>query len=583
MSAGLPRPPMVDREQELSALRQAYSDVVAAGSGLVVPIVGDAGIGKTMLLRSFVAGLSREAEQVRPWVGLGHSSRHREGYGPLASALRTLTEREQRARRLGRLGRLVWAVAPKVVAAVPAVGGILGATIEAVKAEHGAARHPATALADQLVDLAHRLAVESPLVLVLDDLQWMDEDSAALLFDIMRRASDDPVPLLLVAAYRPHGSTIGVIDRMVRDLSRFVPTTRLTLGGLDDRHVAELVQHLTGFAPPSSLSHWVGARTGGNPLYLGEYLYTLTHRGFPDPTTWTESSVQDAIRGLEEGSPLLPERLEAVLDERLDGIPEVDLRILEVCAVLGPPMRPDDIAEVAELPLSEVRGALRRLCRGRAMLVSGEGALGGSYGFAVNLLQDLLLTRVSTDRYDQALLHERCAELLERQAVHTFGSYRAMAYHWREAGQLEHALICVHRGVEAGVRQGLKRSILALTESARAWTAIDGTPGLRASAEIAVARALNYLQRFEGARAALQAAQALSEHADPVVRADMLILAGIESNANPESRCPGRFDLRILICRDPAWQRISVAPVIGWGWWSDRRLSGCGSSWTSIR
>ncbi|MGN9909894.1 AAA family ATPase [Phytohabitans sp. LJ34] len=529
---------MIDRDHELGMLRQAYANVVGAGSGHVVPIIGDAGIGKTMLLRSFVAELGQEAGPSPPWVGLGHSTRHREGYGPLASALRTLAEREQRAGRVSRLGRLVWAVAPKVIAAVPAVGSILGATIEAVQAERGASRHPATALADQLVDLAHRLAAERPLVLVLDDLQWMDEDSAALLFDIMRRASDDPVPMLLVAAYRPHGATSDVIERIVRDLSRFVTTTRLTLGGLGDRHVAELVRQLTGFAPPSSLSRWVGVRTGGNPLYLGEYLYALTHRGFPDPTTWTESSVQDAIRGLDERSLLLPERLEAVLNERLDGVPEVDLRVLEVCAVLGPPMRPDDIAEVAELPLSEVRGALRRLCRGRAMLVSGDGPQSGSYAFAVNLLQDLLLARVSTDRYDHAYLHERCAELLERQGGHTFGGYRAMAHHWYEAGQVEHALICVHRGVEAGVRQGLRRSTLALAEAARTWTANDGTIALRASAEVAVARALNYLQRFDDARAALQAAQALGEHSDPVVRADMLMMAGIESNANPDFARP---------------------------------------------
>ena len=486
------------RDAELALLRTAYSSVVTGHSARVVTVKGDGGIGKTSLIKAFADDVEGSPEA--PRVGYGAAGHVGEGYGPIRWALRDILqhERQHDHHRAKQLAELILTVAPEWLGAIPGIGGILRAVaFTADKVVHPVTPSPARTLADQFLDLALEMAQERPLVLVLDDLHWADRTAAGLIFDLVRMADAEHVPLLLIASYRSHGSTYEPVDRALRDLQRYVRTETLNLYGLNRSGIVAIAKEMTSSRPSQYLVDWLERRTGGNPFFVRELLRMLIDNSMVRFHGGSDLVTQKDLIEIDSGDVPLPDTVEAILLARLDDLTQHQRAILNAAAVLGDPVRANDLIAVSGSQPELVTESLRALCQDAGLLVSIPDSAEGGYRFTFNLLPDLLNTLLMRDRYDYQNHHRRAAQRLEAQPYSQELSWEDLARHWIEGGNFGCALAAVHRCARNAYRDGTGRSAaLALAERVLQRLQHVSDITVVAHAEVLLAHAWVTLQNF---------------------------------------------------------------------------------------
>jgi predicted GH43/DUF377 family glycosyl hydrolase len=471
----------------------------------LIAVTGPGGMGKTRLLKDFMADAIAAPGGNLPRIGYGTAGHDGHDYAAIRWALRSLLENEgSRGRQAAkRAVEVMRTVAPDWFAALPVIGGLLRALSITVDVAMRPDRGPlGKSLGDQLVDLVTELADGRPIVLLLDDLQWADGNTAGLIFDICRAAQESAVGILVVAAFRSSGGRNGLpIERSVRSLTRYVSTFVMPLAGFDEEQTATLIRPAMGIQPSAEFSMWLRRRSDGNPLFALELARELALRGDVD-----------AMNGF---SADLPDSIEAVLSELLDDLDPAQRRLLDVAAVLGEPVDPADLLAVADLPEDAARQALRELSQRRGLLESARGDLAAHYRFAYDLLPDLLLRALQRDHFDYSETNKLCAEHLERSGDRRdFTVWERLARHWSEAGRLDCAITAVHRAVWSGYTNvPTRRQALLLAERVRRWAVDSGSADLEAQCEMIMAEALQSLSQPLAAMDSVRRAQALASPA----------------------------------------------------------------------
>ncbi|WP_033821950.1 AAA family ATPase, partial [Kitasatospora sp. MBT63] len=285
-------PAFVGREFELEVLRTCTART-ESGEPWLAEVEGEAGIGKTLLVRRVVEGLdgwsvwwASCAEVERDWP-----------YGVV----------EQWRRQAGR----------EVLRDCPVLGGQLSPAVTPI------------AVGAELVDLLGAVQDSGPVALVVDDAQWMDGGSLQALSFVMRRLFADRV--LVIATIRSAtGAQVGgeaVARERTEEWRRLVagsPNARtVRLGGLSESDVRDLLEAAGGSAHPrTGAAHRLWEHTGGHPLYVRSLLAALPpgelanpRVGLPVPETLAETVGRNLER-LSEDSRALTEAL-AVLDTRV--------------------------------------------------------------------------------------------------------------------------------------------------------------------------------------------------------------------------------------------------------------------------
>jgi serine/threonine protein kinase len=155
-----------------------------------------------------------------------------------------------------------------------------------------------------LRDLLFRLAARAPLMLVIDDLQWGDIDSASILQEVLR--PPEAPPLLLIVAFRTEDATearlLRALNRSVREAS-LPKVYDIEVGALNDEDARELATSLTaGAADALQRSDAIARESGGNPFFVHELAqHSLTVGG----ATTLDAVVRDRVRALPEAAHLL--------------------------------------------------------------------------------------------------------------------------------------------------------------------------------------------------------------------------------------------------------------------------------------
>lgn len=353
--------PLVGRAIERGALVVLLDEVTARRGREVLLVLGEPGVGKTRFLdelrlvaierggRVFY-GRAYEAELIRP-------------YGAFVEALR--------ASPLFTEGGAAHDARGPVL---PEPGGGGG---------RGGNRHRLfEAVAAFLRDLAEGPGDRSehvpPLVLILDDIQWLDDASAALLHYLARSLAG--TPLLLAAGAR--GGELAdnpAALRLVRSLDQDRRLRRLSLEPLDDERIADLVR---AAVPGVDVGRAV-AESGGNPLFALEVARALAS-------------------GAEQGSATLP----GLITERLDRLGDAGRRVLPWAAALGRCFDPEVLGRVSGLPAADLLHALEVFERHGVMRAAG----GGSYDFVHDLIRQAAYRQMSEPR--RRLVHLQIARAL---------------------------------------------------------------------------------------------------------------------------------------------------------------------------
>ncbi|MEU5988596.1 BTAD domain-containing putative transcriptional regulator [Spirillospora sp. NPDC047418] len=370
----------VGRVGELARLAEA-ARAAAAGRGGLVLVGGDAGMGKTALAERFAAGLAEQG-WTSAW-GRAAETGGAPAAWPWAEILRELAAGAPPAPELaGRLAPLL----------DDAATGIGGADVRTGRFRlHLAAG-----------DYLTGLAGTAPLLLVLDDLHWADEETLALLVRLAGRLRDRPV--LLLATFRRTEVADG-LGAALAALARHEPA-RIDLGGLSPDEVAALVRATCATRLDDAELSAIAERTGGNPFFTRETARLLDAEGLPAATRRVPAGVGDVLR------------------RRIARLPEPARAVLRDAAVLG---RDADLRVLAELAGDE-ETVIDAVEAGLASGLVTEPAP-GRMRFAHALVRDTLYAGLSRAR--RTRLHGRVAAALER---HTPGEVAAIAHHHLESG-----------------------------------------------------------------------------------------------------------------------------------------------------
>jgi tetratricopeptide (TPR) repeat protein len=323
--------PLVGRGPHLQALDEAFA-ALKRRQTVAVRVHGRSGVGKSALVGCFLDRL-REGGEAVVLAGRCYEQESMP-YKALDSLVDAL------GRHLGRLSDLeVQALLPRDVSPLVRIFPVLRGVRAVAAAWHAVAipdphelRHRAFA---GLRELLARLGDRVPLILAIDDLQWGDVDSAALLGDLL--LPPDPPVLLLVAAYR---SEDAATSPFLRALAGFVAgggwkfdRREVTVDPLPLAQAEELARLLLGEGDPALLAHAgaVAREAGGNPYFVHELVRHL-QAGRP-----------------QSGMPAESLTLEKVIGDRVRSLPEEERRLLEVVSVAGRPLRRAQACQAAEL------------------------------------------------------------------------------------------------------------------------------------------------------------------------------------------------------------------------------------------
>jgi predicted ATPase/DNA-binding CsgD family transcriptional regulator len=395
----------IGREVELARLRAIFERAAAGSGAATVLVVGEAGVGKSRL----VAELGREVVAAGGRVLVGGALEIDEAnlpYVPILEALRPVVQAavDGDAAANEAIGR----ARPELAQLFPE----LEAAIE-VSHRSAPATLAQTRLYGQLLGVLGRLGRQAPLMLVIEDLQWVDRSTRELIGFLARTL--DAARIVLVATVRTdalharHPLTVQLAE-----LGRLERVAQLSLERFSraehDAHVAALV----GGSPSADLLAQTWARSDGNPFFTEELV----------------APGGDAIA--------LSSSLRGVLLSRARGLKDRTRRLLRVVAV-GVSVTHPLLEEVAGLPPEELLASLREAVD-RAILTSDAAT--GRYGFRHPLIAEAI--------YDDLLpgerlrLHAAYAEALEASpALGDSSPARAaaeLANHWLRAGAERRAL-----------------------------------------------------------------------------------------------------------------------------------------------
>ena len=257
--------PFVGRERELETLLELFADA-KRGSGQVVGITGEAGVGKSRLVLEFCRQLDKDAISLIETRCVPYGTAV--PFLPIRDAVRTaagITDEDDRGSVLRKLEHALVAVGVDVGSALPSLFDLLGISIESGQRVE---IDPAT-VKRRIFETVRLMLVsyskQRPLVLVVEDLHWLDRTSEEFFTEFV----DDVAarPMLLVSTYRP-GYGAPLIGKS------FV--TQLALRALIDADSMHLVRNLlTEPVAGDEVARTIVSRAEGNPLFLEE----LAHAG----------------------------------------------------------------------------------------------------------------------------------------------------------------------------------------------------------------------------------------------------------------------------------------------------------------
>ncbi len=471
----VPTARFVGREAELAWLETHFREM-QAGRGRVVFVAGGAGRGKTALLQAFAreatgasGDLAFASGSCTALTGMGQP------YMPFLELVTTLSGDLEGLWRQGWISgqqaRTQWAFATEALNALAGqapdlVGALLPGLTPGRGASPGSSRKPRGAdaagapgfttprpsserIIGQFTDYLQALARHTPLLLVLDDLQWIDDASLNLLFHLGRRISRDNI--LILGAFRPddfpadrgQAAQARSLISLVDELGLLYEDNLLDLGKSDPDEERRLSDALIDREPNLLTEPFRSAlfsRTKGHPLFTIELLKEMQARGdlVLDPQgSWVE--------GPEVNWNALPRRTQVVINRRLERLPAEERQLLEVACVEGEVFTVELVARILNLDELDVHQRLRRSIQDQLHLAREAGLVAGAerklarYRFHHVLFQQYLYETLGEG--ERRRRHNQVGEAIkELYGVDYPGAPVQLAYHFEAAGQSQMAV-----------------------------------------------------------------------------------------------------------------------------------------------
>ncbi len=446
----------IGREHETALLLGRWREAVE-GEGQVVLLCGEAGIGKSRLvrhLRDRLTGVHYEAVQ-------SQCSPHHTNtvLYPVITYLRQAA---------GLAGEDSVSTQRHKLDALMADSGLNDRVTVALLADLLSIRgdeqdQPANVSPDKrkdmtleaLVQYVQRLADHSPVLLIVEDAHWLDPTTLGLMTRVIDRIRQ--MRVLMLIAFRPDFKPVW---------AEYSHVTFLTLNRLPRRQSAELIATMTGgkMLPPE-VQQTILEKTDGVPLYLEELTQNLLESGL-----LTEENNSFSLKApLQDLS--IPDSLQALLMERVDRLGPIK-EIVQVGAAIGREFTYELLRAIVDVTEPQLNNALHLFVSSGLILQEGERSL-SRYRFKQTLVQEAAYNTLP--KKSRRLLHARIAQTLEEQfAERVQLEPELLAYHFEQAGVTRPAITYWH----LAARRDTDRSanVEALNHFNRALTLVKDVP-----------------------------------------------------------------------------------------------------------
>jgi len=459
---------LVGRHEELRLLEQRLNALMFEGQSAVAVVQGEPGIGKSALLSALLSSADACAVQTA-----STSADSLEANTPyyawsdlfyrLLDVPTTWTEPQRRVQVHAKL--MFWRVDPEFAALLNPILNLEFAEPAELQELTGVVRHSRTI--DYATELFTAVHHGAPVVLVLDDVHWLDSASWDLLDQIQRKCAH----ILVVLGLRPVDAGSHPTLRRMRELAA---GATIELGMLSRRALEELIARRLGAtaAVPAEVVDLVVARAEGNPFVAEEMALVLRDAG--------AVTVQDGVPTLSAqalAEVRFPSTLQGLITARLDRLPADQQPTVKYAAVIGRSFAVDVLLGIHTGGLS--REALLAQLRHLDGLRLTEQDSENVWSFRHAVIREAayeLLPFVARQR-----VHLAVAQWYERNLAGVGTSALAiLAWHYKMAGDLDRALHWFERAGEHALQQGASREAIHFFAQVRA-IADHATPAERAA------------------------------------------------------------------------------------------------------
>ena len=422
--------PFIGREDEWSTLREAWRRA-SRGSAVLAAIAGEAGIGKSRLAEEMQTWVARQGFPVA--TSKCYSAATGLAFAPLAEFLRSDAISEC-VRSLGdpwlvELSRLL----PELREERPDLPPPLPLADEAHRT--------------RLLEGVSRavLAGDSPILLVVDDIQWCDEETIDWLRYLMR--SNPDAPILILATVRSeelhpeHPAQKLLLEGLAADQA-----IQIDLEPLDEEETAALAESVAGRDLAPDGGETIFRKTEGNPLFVVE---------------WTRA-------GLADDPAHVPPRVQSVIETRFAQLSKGGQELASLAATVGRAFDYGVLASASSSSEEDVIDALEELSERRII----RELPGAAYDFSHDKLREAAYERAGEAR--RQMLHRRVAQAIESRVSDLESVAAELAVHYEEAGWIDRAASFYARAAEAAHRVYSNERAIALFEKALAL--LEGEP-----------------------------------------------------------------------------------------------------------
>ncbi len=485
---------MVGREPERRALAEKLEALAQRGESGVIAIEGEAGIGKSFLIESFLA--SARALDVVCFFGEADAIEKSTAYHAWKTILRAALElepassleqtRERVAERLAGSDRA--ALAPLLNAVLP----LDLPESELTSQMSGEPR--ANRTRELCVELLRRAANGRPIVMVLDDLHWLDSASWALALQLVREVQ----PLLLLLATRP------IRPEPIELLTLLAHGSRLALGPLSPAETLTMVAARLGARElPAPIARLIEQRAEGHPFFSEELGYALREAGVIE----IANGECRIAPGRDLAAIDLPDNIEGIITTRIDRLSPQEQLTLKVASVIGRVFSVDALEAVHPV-------ARERLEILNNVEILAEADLTPLDSPAPNLAY--IFKHVITQEVAYGLmlyaqrreLHRTTAQWYERDREESGAlNYPLLAHHWASAGEDPQAIDYLERAAQAALRSHANDEVVRfLSDAIERSTRVPIPPARRALWDIMLGQAKRGLGNYPAAGKHLESA-----------------------------------------------------------------------------
>ena len=436
----------IGRETELKQMKHAL-DLARNGHGQIVAVMGEPGVGKSRLFFEFKAVYPAGTLVLEAYsISHGKASAYLPVTEMLRDYFRIVPEDDLRQRREKVAGKIV-ILDRALEDTLPYIYALLGiaeagGSLAQIDAE---IRRRRTCEAVKRVLL--RESLNQPLIIIFEDLHWIDNDTQALLD--MLADSVASARMLLLVNYRPEYR---------HDWGRRTYYTQLRLDPLGRASADEMLNELLGNAPDlAPLKRTIAKRTDGNPFFIEEIVEALFEQG-----VLVHNGAIKLARPFSETT--LPTTVQGILSSRIDRLAPREKELVQTLAAIGREFPLSLAKRVTDCSDAELEPMIARL-QSSEFIYEQPAAGDVEYTFKHALTQEVAYSSLLIER--RKLLHERIGEAMESLFAERIDDHLTdIALHYRRSNKVLKAIEYLRRAGEQAVARGFYEEAIAQLNSA---------------------------------------------------------------------------------------------------------------------